>query len=202
MFYSWGVLSRELSAYMFLNRASVGAGLLLVCVGPWWYQQAAPWNLQELWRCVWNCSVSQREALVCLSLWREILCVWLPVSPTRGSSPVPPQLLTCCSPFPGSFSGESRMTNSSHNPLQHKLGSNLPCVIKKCEFVCVGECLHHLFPFLQLRVRLCVLCSAHTGACAAGVPHDTAQIAQVFPLEHTKTWAQVCQCSAGRYLFW
>lgn len=30
-----------------------------------------------------------------------------------GSSPVPPQLLACCSPFPGSFSGESRMTHST-----------------------------------------------------------------------------------------
>lgn len=51
--------------------------------------------------------------------------MWLPVSPIRGSFPVPPQLLACCSPFPGDFSGESRMTNSSHNPLQHKRGSNL-----------------------------------------------------------------------------
>lgn len=39
MFYLWSVLSRELSAYMFLNKASVGAGLLLVCVGPCWCHQ-------------------------------------------------------------------------------------------------------------------------------------------------------------------
>lgn len=74
MFYLWCVLSREPSASMFLNKASVGSGLLFVSGGPCWCQQAAPWGLQELWRCAWKCSVNWREALVCLGLRRELVC--------------------------------------------------------------------------------------------------------------------------------
>lgn len=83
----------------------------------------------------------------------------------HGSSPAPPQLLTCCSPFPGNFRGESRITN----PFIH--GSNLVSW-KKCEHVCVNVCTICSLS-CSSEWDLCLLCSSLTGTCGCAPQHST-----------------------------
>lgn len=86
----------------------------------------------------------------------------------HGSSPAPPQLLTCCSPFPGNFRGESRITN----PFIH--GSNL--VLWKSVSMCVWMFAPSVpFPAAQSEISVSF---AHLSQVPVVVLHD---IAQVFP---------------------
>lgn len=120
---------------------------------------------------------------------RECLCVAHPS----------PQLLTCCSLFPGISVQNPEWLTPAITLLSLSMEVTL-CREEVWICVCVCECLHHLFPLLQLRVRFfCPLCSALTGTC--GVMSSTA-LHRFFSLENINTWAQVYQCSAGSNLFW
>lgn len=126
MFYLWSVLSRELSACMFLNKASEGAGLLFVCSG--WV----------LFVCVCGAMLEPTGSSMGPAGALEVGMGGL--SGLERSTDVQSLCVAPCEPRPLlhlssspaavlsqaiNLSAESRITNSSHNPFELKHGSNL-----------------------------------------------------------------------------
>lgn len=160
------MLSREPSAYMFLNKTRGTPHLQMLgchlCVlGCVWAptassvgfvgtggavhgsaQQSPEEKSQRCWACKENTSAA-----------RSVLHPWRQISADPSSHRTAPHLLE-------SFHSSILVANpewlkSSRNPSKHKHGRILLVTLchKKSVNLCVYEFLHHLFPFLQYRVR-------------------------------------------------